>query len=123
LSFHYAGDLPVYSTSHVASGRRDPQRNRDLNGIHLLETPWLLNPGAPLPAAVTRGGADGEFADMYALGVDAFMLNWRLAQLRDTPNARIRGLTGLLNMDDSGRVHRELVPASVVDGVPTATGH
>jgi outer membrane PBP1 activator LpoA protein len=122
LAFHYAGDLPVYSTSHIFSGRRDSQRDRDLNGIHLLETPWLLHPEAPLPAALAQGGSDGELADMYALGVDAFMLNWRLAQLRQTADARIRGYTGLLNMDVSGRVHRELVPASIREGVPAATG-
>ena len=122
LAFHYAGELPVYSTSHIFSGRRDPQRDRDLNGINLVEMPWLLDPMAPLPVAVARGGSEAELADMHALGADAFMLNWRLAQLRDTPTARIRGKTGLLNMDTSGRLHRELVPANFREGVPTATG-
>ena len=119
LAFHYAGDLPVYSTSAVFSGRRDPQRDRDLNGVHLVETPWSLQPGDPLPSLLLESGAEGEMADMHALGADAFMLNWRLQQLRQSPDALIRGQTGLLRMDASGRIHRELSPAIFRGGVPT----
>ena len=80
LAFHYAGDLPVYSTSQIFSGRRDPQRDRDLNGINIVEMPWLLTNDDPVYAAVLAGGADEEMADMHALGADAFLLNWRLTQ-------------------------------------------
>jgi outer membrane PBP1 activator LpoA protein len=119
FAFHYAGDLPVYTTSHIFTGRRDPQRDRDLNGVRMLETPYLLEPSAALPALLREGGVDEELADMHALGADAFMLNWRLAQLRASPQARIRGQTGLLSMDASGRVHRELTPAMMREGLPT----
>ena len=121
LAFHYAGDLPVYSTSQIFSGRRDPQRDRDLNGINIVEMPWLLTNDDPVYAAVLAGGADEEMADMHALGADAFLLNWRLTQFRSGPDVMVRGHTGLLSMDDIGRVHRELVPAGIRDGVPVAS--
>lgn len=117
IAFHYAGDLPVYATSHVFSGKRDPQRDRDLNGIQLVEIPWLLAPEGEMQSKL--GGEHEELlGDLHALGADAFLLNWRLAQLRASPEARIRGNTGLLNMDERGRVHRELVPARIRNGVP-----
>ena len=118
IAFHYAGDLPVYSTSHIFSGKRDPQRDRDLNGIRMLEIPWLLSPEGELQSAL--GDGDDTLADLHALGADAFMLNWRLAQLRESPATYIRGNTGLLTMDESGRVHRELEPARMVNGLPQA---
>jgi hypothetical protein len=118
LAFHYAGDLPVYATSHIFSGRRDPQRDRDLNGTRILETPWTLEPETLLPATVTQAGADEAQSHMYALGADAFMLNWRLAQLRKSTEARVRGQTGLLSMDANSRVHRELKPALIRNGLP-----
>lgn len=120
IAFHYAGDLPVYATSHIFSGRRDPQRDRDLNGIQLLEMPWLLDPEGSLQARLEAGGSDQLQSDMHALGVDAFMLNWRLAQLREAQGNRVRGNTGLLHMDESGRIHRELTPAAFEAGVPQA---
>jgi outer membrane PBP1 activator LpoA protein len=120
IAFHYAGDLPVYSTSQVFSGRRDPQRDRDLNGIQLVEMPWLLAPEGALQTEVEKGGGLDLLSDMHALGADAFMLNWRLAQLGEGPDSRVRGQTGLLSQDGSGRIHRELVPARFIGGVPEA---
>ncbi|MEP5764454.1 MAG: penicillin-binding protein activator [Halieaceae bacterium] len=120
IAFHYAADLPVYSTSHIFSGRRDAQRDRDLNGIRLLEIPWLLDPTGRLQTALAKGGGLDLQSRMHALGADAFMLNWRLQQFAEAPGNRIRGNTGLLNMDAMGRVHRELVPAQIRSGVPQA---
>ncbi len=120
IAFHYAGDLPVYSNSAVFSGRVDPQRDRDLNGIRLLEIPWLLDSEGAMQQALAAGGGEELWASLHALGADAFMLNWRLAQLRSSGSARVRGNTGLLNMDAVGRVHRELVPAQFEGGIPQA---
>jgi len=41
LAYHYASDLPVYATSSIYRGVVDT-RDRDLNGINLVEIPWLL---------------------------------------------------------------------------------
>jgi outer membrane PBP1 activator LpoA protein len=120
IAFHYAGDLPVYSTSHIFSGRPDPQRDRDLNGIRLVEIPWVLGRASSLPDKVAAAGSNSTLAARYAQGADAFILHWRLGQLREDPRNRIRGYTGLLNMDVDGRLHRELVPARMRGGLPEA---
>lgn len=118
IAFHYAADLPVYSTSHIFSGRADPQLDRDLNGIRLVEIPWIVAPDAAIFTAVYDSGADATLAGMHALGVDAFMLNWRLQQLAADPGNVYRGQTGLLHMDLQGRLHRELVPTVMRGGLP-----
>ncbi len=118
LAFHYAGDLPVYSTSHVFSGNPDPQQDRDLNGIQLLEMPWSLEPDNSLRAELEQLEYSGKLSVMYALGADAFLLHWRLPQLRYSSNYSVRGYTGLLSMDAEGRIHRQLRPASIVSGIP-----
>ncbi len=120
IAFHYAGDLPVYSNSAIFSGRVDPQRDRDLNGIRLLEIPWLLASEGNMQQALAAAGSEELWASLHALGADAFMLNWRLGQLRSSPAARVRGNSGLLNMDANGRVHRELVSAQFEGGIPQA---
>ena len=47
MAFQYAGDLPVYATSHLYTGTNNPTQDQDLNGIRFCETPWLLNPSDP----------------------------------------------------------------------------
>ena len=78
----------MYSTSHIFSGRRDPQRDRDLDGIHLVEIPWLTGAGGQHAGDGRRTPASISWspADLHALGADAFLLNWRLAQLRESAN-------------------------------------
>ena len=55
---------------------------------------------------------------MHALGADAFLLHWRLQQLAASPDNSIRGHTGVLSMDEQGRIHRQLVSAQFINGVP-----
>ena len=118
LAFHYAGDLPVYATSHIFSGRIDPSRDRDLNGIHTLALPWHLRDGNDLAQLIQRTDGDPLQSHFHALGADAFRINWRLQQLAADQRNSVRGYTGLLRMDSQGRVYRELVPALIQRGVP-----
>jgi outer membrane PBP1 activator LpoA protein len=120
IAFHYAGDLPVYGNSQVYSGRVDPVRDRDLNGIKLVEIPWIMEPESPIARQVADAGGDPRHGALYALGADAFLLNWRVQQLRHNPSSLFRGHSGLLSMDSEGRVHRELIPATIRRGEPEA---
>ena len=117
LAYHYAGNLPVYSTSHVFSGQPNPRRDRDLNGILLVEAPWLLDFEDEMKEQLSQ---HGRLSAMAALGADAFLLHWRLAPLRINPGYRVRGHGGLLSMDAEGRIHRQLQPARMIGGVPVA---
>jgi outer membrane PBP1 activator LpoA protein len=117
IAFHYAADLPVYSTSQVFSGEPDPQKDRDLNGLRLLQMPWILQEDS-LRQTLYNAGAKTSLAAMHALGADAFLLHWRLGQLNANPGNSVRGHTGLLSMDTRGRIHRQLLAATFEDGVP-----
>jgi outer membrane PBP1 activator LpoA protein len=119
IAFHYAGDLPVYATSEIFSGRIDPRRDQDLNDIRLLATPWALAPPGDLPSAVIAAGGDPLLANWHALGADAFLMHWRLEQL-GSQGSLFRGYSGLLGMDAERRFHRELIPALMRAGVPEA---
>lgn len=117
IAFHYAADLPVYSTSQVYSGKPEPQRDRDLNGIRMLAIPWLLAPG-PVRSDIEATADSLSLAAMYALGNDAHLLHWRLPALAADQASFLRGTTGSLSMDSSGRLHRRLLAATFSNGTP-----
>jgi outer membrane PBP1 activator LpoA protein len=115
LAFHYAGDIPVYALSSIYSGVPD-DRNHDLNGIILAETPWLLgaNPGLRVTLAAGDLGSD-SLTQLNALGADAFMVQSGFSRLQSGADAVFRGNTGLLTMDPNLTIKREL-PAATFDG-------
>lgn len=118
LNFQYAGDLPVYATSHVFSASGDQAQYNDMTGIRFCETPWLLDTSNPLRQQVTRQWpqANGSMGRLYAMGVDAYTLAARLGQLKALPDSRIEGLSGNLGMSASQRIERQLPWAQFVGG-------
>ena len=91
-------------------------RNRDLNGIRLVETPWLLGASPNLRVAIAAGDTGGgNYTRLNALGADAFLLQSEFSRLQSGADALLRGNTGLLSMDPQLRIHRELSPA-IFDG-------
>ena len=116
LAYHYAGDLPIYATSSIYRGYPD-SRNADLNGVKLVETPWLLGSDAGLRQSLSTGGTSSEaYTRLNALGADAYLLQSRLAQLRGLPGVSLRGDTGLLRVEQDLRMTRELRPATFAGG-------
>ncbi|MCU1741609.1 MULTISPECIES: penicillin-binding protein activator [Pseudomonas] len=118
LNFQYAGDVPVYATSHVFSATGDQNQYNDMNGVRFCETPWLLDANDPLRKQVTAQWpqANGALGRLYAMGVDAYRLAPRLGQLKALPDSRIEGLSGSLSMDPQQRVERQLPWAQFVSG-------
>jgi uncharacterized protein len=115
LAFHYAGNLPVYALPSIYSGVPD-ERNQDLNGIHLVQTPWLLGASPDLRVALAAGDTDnGNYTQLNALGVDAFLIQSNFIRLQSGADALFRGNTGLLTMDPNLRIQREL-SAATFDG-------
>ncbi len=107
LAFHYAGGIPVYSTSAIYSGLPD-ERDRDLSGINMVEVPWLLGSSPGLRVAIAAGDTgSGNYTRLNALGADAFLLQQRFAVLQAGPDALLRGNTGLLSLDADLRVIRD----------------
>lgn len=117
LAFHYAGDLPVYATSHIYTGERDTKSNRDLNGVRFNTLPWLLNGEFEEKATLDEHTREPAiYSRLHALGVDAYLLYPRLPQLEQITDARLYGATGALRMRAGRRIERELVWAQFQGG-------
>lgn len=118
MVFQYAGDVPVYATSHLFTNSGDPAMYNDLNGVRFCETPWLLNANDPLRQQVTAQWpqAAGSLGRLYAMGIDAYRLAPRLTQLKTLPDSRIDGLSGSLAIGQGQRIERQLPWAEFVDG-------
>ena len=110
LAFQYAGDVPVYATSHLFTGAHTQAQMLDLEGIRFCETPWLLNTSSPLQQQVSSQWpqAGGSLGRLYAMGADAYQLASHLEQLKALPDTRIEGLSGTLSLGAGQRVQRQL---------------
>lgn len=117
LNYQYAGDVPVYATSHVYSASGDQAQYNDMAGVRFCETPWLLDTGNALRQQVVRQWPQsaGSLGRLYAMGADAFLLAPRLDQLKALPDNRVDGLSGSLSMTTGQRIERQL-PWAQFDG-------
>jgi outer membrane PBP1 activator LpoA protein len=118
LIFQYAGDLPVYATSHLHAATDNRTQYLDLEGIRFTETPWLLNAQLPLRQEIERKWpqARGSLGRLYAMGADAYLLAPRLNQLLALPETRLEGLSGILSLTPEQRIERRLPWAEFHDG-------
>ncbi|AHL76685.1 hypothetical protein CH92_16935 [Stutzerimonas stutzeri] len=118
LIFQYAGDLPVYATSHLHAATDNRTQYLDLEGIRFTETPWLLNPQLPLRQEIERKWpqARGSLGRLYAMGADAYLLAPRLNQLLVLPETQLDGLSGTLSITPEQRIERSLPWAEFHDG-------
>lgn len=114
LAFYYAGNLPVYAPSGVYSGQHET-RDRDLNGVRVVEIPWLLDDNQALRSQLAQTGQEA-YPRLNALGADAYLLQSRLDQLRAGEAALLRGNTGLLSLNADYQVQRDLPLAEFDQG-------
>ncbi|MGI8740912.1 MAG: penicillin-binding protein activator [Gammaproteobacteria bacterium] len=124
LRFHYATDLPVYSTSHIYTGIADAGSDRDIDGVMYCDMPWTVPGANPLPELRARMDSlfpqeSQQLPRLTALGFDAYRVIYYLKRLAERPYERYAGLTGTLHMDARGRIHRGLQWAQFVDGSAT----
>ena len=120
FKFHRAGDLPVYATSTVYTGRVDKIADRDLNGIVFCDLPWNLTTDNPLRASFESLWPEHRtLSRLFAMGIDAYHLAGNLTYLSNNDYARFQGETGNLHMDEYGRFRRELVWARFRNGTPS----
>lgn len=122
LRFYFAGDIPTYATSAIYESSR---QNGDLNGLLFADTPWVLAADAAPPtmaAALRRYWPErisAQWTRFYGFGFDAYRL---MLALHDNPNSltSFPALSGVLSLDESGRVRRDLPLAQFRDGLPVA---
>jgi outer membrane PBP1 activator LpoA protein len=122
LKFHYAGDLAVYSTSHIFSGVRNQNADRDMDDIIFCDLPWVLaeDGGNPLKARAARLWPDSfrQYTRFYALGVDAYNIIPHLNNLRQYRYGQFDGETGMLELSETNRLYRQLQWARFGNGLP-----
>jgi outer membrane PBP1 activator LpoA protein len=109
--------LPVYGTSQIFAGNDKILTNYDLNGIHFVDMPWLLQPDHPAvmiyPRADPPLSADRE--RLYALGIDAFRLIQLMVTDRINSALPLDGVTGRIQLNGHNFQHTEL-PAVFAQG-------
>ena len=126
IDFFRASSVPVYATSHVYSGKPDPNADGDINGIVFGDMPWVLKVGEPGNANEALRermftlwpDARGSFTRFYAFGADAQQLVGQLGRLRARPDERLSGYTGVLSVAPDQSIRRALQWAIFDDGVP-----
>lgn len=127
LRYYFAGNIPVYTTSQVYSGRINPERDRDLDGVMFCDMPWVLSPSNLNPSSLARVQQQVQSAwpdsyaanaKLYALGVDAYRVSMALAQMAAQPQAGLPGATGTLFLQQNLHVYRQLMWSKMVNGQP-----
>ena len=117
--FHHASDLPVYSTSHVYTGKANKELDRDLNGLTFCDLPWVLQNTSPLEKVFTQNWPQQEnFTRLFALGIDAYHLVYNLDYLENKGFAFYDGQTGNIQLDENNRITRKLLWAKFERGRP-----
>lgn len=94
--------LPAYGTSSVNPGGGAGYSVAELDGVHMLDLPWQVQPDHP--AAMTyprrqqsaRGAPDLD--RLYALGIDAYRVARQMA-IAPGRTLRIDGVTGQLRIE------------------------
>jgi len=125
LAFYYAEDIPVYSTSHVYEYSESRIESIDLNGIRFCDIPWKLEVADPLQQQLQTlwPAARTSLAPFYALGVDAFHLYPRLEQMKQLPDEKIFGSTGVLRLNPQNILTRRLHWAQFSNGAVVTSPH
>jgi outer membrane PBP1 activator LpoA protein len=124
LRFHHAGDLPVYSTSHVfAAGDDTASIDRDMDGLFFCDIPWVLDregQWSDQREKMQTAWPDHNLHDqrLFALGFDAYQVIPWLDALNRPGFAHFRGATGVLTLDQDKRLHRALEWAQFRNGIP-----
>ena len=117
FKFHHAGDLPVYSTSHVYTGKINRELDSDLNGLVFCDLPWVLQNNSPLAEVFTQNWPQQQsLTRLFALGIDAYHLIYNLDYLKNKDYGFYNGQTGNIQLDDNNRITRKLLWAKFNKG-------
>jgi outer membrane PBP1 activator LpoA protein len=104
----------------VAGGRAEAIHNHDLNGIRLLDMPWLIEPDHPAVMVYARPPQPlaAELERLYALGIDAARLAELLLERPLGPALSVDGVSGRLTLERGNVIARDPSPARIVNGLP-----
>ncbi len=117
ILYFYADNLPLYATSKIHSGKTNPTKDIDLNGMMFGDLPWVLNPTAYKKRMAARSSkTQTRFGRLYAFGIDALNVAPNLYSLSRQPDSRFNGETGKLAVSAENTVEKTLDWAKFVNG-------
>lgn len=120
LRFFEAGDIPTFATSGVYTGRPDAARNQDLDGLNVPLTAWQLDHPTAESIPTLNSLRGGEFAPLFAIGMDAWnILPW-LELMRSDPDFRFPGQSGTYSLKHGGTLDRVPRWSRIRGGTPVA---
>ena len=122
LNYWRASRIPVYATSKIFTGRRNPTQDIDLNGIQFGDMPWMLaKRGTIYQLRLLQGKwsyAYSQLDRLFALGIDSYAIIPQLNHISNEDGTRFGGVTSGISLDKYGRFHRQLVWARFKRGEP-----
>ncbi|MFV1993356.1 MAG: penicillin-binding protein activator [Acidiferrobacterales bacterium] len=122
LNYWRASRVPVYATSKIFTGQRNPNQDIDLNGIRFGDMPWMLaQRGTIYQLRLLQGKwsyAYSQLDRLFALGIDSYAIIPMLNHISNEDGTRFGGVTSGISLDKYGRFHRQLVWARFKRGVP-----
>lgn len=95
LSFHYAGDIPVFANSSVYRGYPNPAIDNDLSHIVFSDAPLLIEPDQNISSSYQNT----PYIRVFALGLDTFMLIERAKLLQMIESLSLQGASGELSIE------------------------
>jgi hypothetical protein len=104
--------LPIYATSQLFIGNTNKLANYDLNEVHFIDMPWLLQPDHPAVMIYQRAPApmEPDLERVYAMGIDAYRLLHILLANRSSSAFPLDGVTGQIYLNFQ-QFEREPIPA------------
>lgn len=122
LKYINAGDIPIFATSTVYTGRHEQIADRDMNGMQFNSTPWGIEARPELAEIreTFQSNWPKEFFrnhKIYPLGLDAYYLipvAWGSADAQWS----INGASGRLSAGRNQIVKRQLAWAEFDNGLP-----
>jgi outer membrane PBP1 activator LpoA protein len=109
--------LPVYATSQVFTGNGNVLANYDLNGVHFVDMPWLLQPDHPAVMIYPHPNPplSASRERLYALGIDSFRLIEVMLAGNINTDLPLDGVSGQIRLNGHN-FERTAIPAVFAQG-------
>jgi uncharacterized protein len=116
---YYHNRLPLYSLSSAWDPTADASGQKDLDGLHFCDLPWMLEPARAEQIALyeSYGRPVSGYDRLYAFGADAWTLAQEWQALTDGEAISLR--SGRVRADSTRHLRRTPSCAEVRNGVAT----
>ena len=118
LDFYRIGNLAIYSTSKVYSGKPNASLDRDLSGIVFCGnvSQFDENLQQVQQEIVSQHQIAARNIPLFNLGYDSYNLMSELPKLQQSPTERMLGKIGRLWLDENNYIRRQLICGQFVEG-------